>query len=52
LIGVGFFAEPIDFGDDFQEGGFGAVDRMRAVILALLLQALVMLDELFAIELG
>ena len=52
LFGVGFFGESIEVGDDFQEGGFDVLDGLCAVILALGLQALMMLEKFFAIELG
>ena len=52
LFGVGFFGEAIGFGDDAEEGGFDVLDGLGAVILALGVQALMMFDELFAVELA
>lgn len=50
-FGVGIGGEPVDFGDDLQQDRFDARDRLLTEILALLLQALMMFDEFFAVKL-
>lgn len=52
LFCVGLFGEPIEVGDDFQEGVLGVFNSLRAEVFTLGLQAFVMFDELFPVELG
>lgn len=49
---VGLFGEPIEVGDDFQEGVLCVFNGLRAEILTLGLKTFVMLDELFPVKLG
>ena len=51
LFGVDLFGEAVGFGNDSEEGGFDVIDGLGAVVLALGLEAFVMFDEFFPIEL-
>ena len=50
LFCVGFCGEPIEVGQDFQEGVFSVLDGLGAVVFALRLQAFMMFEKLFAVE--
>src|SRR5687767_4467158 len=52
LVGVSLGAQQIELSHDFQEGLLNVLDRPLRVVLPLLLQALLALQEFFAIEIG
>jgi len=52
LFCVGLFGEPIEVGDDFQEGVLCVFNGLGAEVFALGLQAFMVLDELFPVKRG
>ena len=52
LVGVRFGAEPIELGNNFDEGFLDVADGTLRIELALLLEALLALEKFFSVKVG
>jgi hypothetical protein len=50
-VGIVFGGEVVELSDDAEEGGFDVLNGLRGEVFTLTLQATMMFDELFSVEL-